>query len=276
MAYRARQKIGEDIRSTICVYDAAEKLGLEVRFVDLPSLEGMYFAGNPPGALISSLRPAGRRRFTCAHELGHWWLDHGTTLDELSEAESGSRQRRAYEVAAQAFAGAFLAPKPAVLESLHVRGWSVAAMTPIQLLGLASLFGMGYETMGYHLQLGLRMISDGKRRELLATKLPTVRAEALGVRTHVPLHIVDSYWRGRPIDVEIGDLVLAHGDTVHEGDLLSVFDSQKPDSVFRAETPGLGRLVAADRSWAAFVRVSRAGFSGRSIFRHLTEGEIDD
>src|SRR5947209_14102365 len=77
-ALQLRQSEGFGLWAPVCPYDLAEKLGIEVRFIDLPSMEGMYCKNPNPIILVSSLRPAGRQGFNCAHELGHHVFKHGT------------------------------------------------------------------------------------------------------------------------------------------------------------------------------------------------------
>ena len=84
-ALRTRLALGYGLDHAVCVYDLAEKLGLEVRFLDLPSMEGMYTSASDPTIIISSLRPPGRRAFTCAHELGHHNRGDGVQIDEFVE-----------------------------------------------------------------------------------------------------------------------------------------------------------------------------------------------
>ena len=84
-ALRTRLFVGYRLDHAVCVYDLAEKLGVEVRFLDLPSMEGMYSSASGPTIIVSSLRPPGRRAFTCAHELGHHNRSDGVEIDELVE-----------------------------------------------------------------------------------------------------------------------------------------------------------------------------------------------
>ena len=84
-ALRTRLSVGYGLDHAVCVYDLAEKLGVEVRFLDLPSMEGMYSSASGPTIIVSSLRPPGRRAFTCAHELGHHNRSDGVEIDELVE-----------------------------------------------------------------------------------------------------------------------------------------------------------------------------------------------
>jgi hypothetical protein len=66
-AIKMRQSLGIGILAPICPYDLAEQLGVEVRFVDITSMEGMYFKTSNPHILLSSHRPPGRQAFNCSH-----------------------------------------------------------------------------------------------------------------------------------------------------------------------------------------------------------------
>ena len=70
----------------LCVYGLCDRLGIRVQFVDI-NMEGVYLRSKRPLIQISSLRPLGRRVFTCGHELGHHVFGHGSTLDELQEEQ---------------------------------------------------------------------------------------------------------------------------------------------------------------------------------------------
>ena len=82
--------------------------------------------------------------------------------------------------------------------------------------------------------------------------------------------VVDTQWSGRAIDVEVGDLILAQGETDYEGGCLEGVEVSGNRRLFRACQPGLGKVCNAS-GWSAFVRVSRRAFVGRSTFRHLAE-----
>src|SRR5258707_13572991 len=73
----------------ICVYDLAERLGVEVKFCSGNSFGGM-FAKASKTVLVPALRPPGRQAFTCGHELGHWYFGHGTHIDDLNAIEQHS------------------------------------------------------------------------------------------------------------------------------------------------------------------------------------------
>jgi Zn-dependent peptidase ImmA (M78 family) len=75
---RARCKIEQG--ASIDPISIAEAYGCEVRFMALSSLEGIYSPTPRPVIVLGSERPAGRRSYTCAHELGHNEFGHGTRI----------------------------------------------------------------------------------------------------------------------------------------------------------------------------------------------------
>jgi len=70
-ALRIRAEVHAKPWEAIDVFDVAQQLGVEVRFTKISSMEGMYLRQDAPVILIASERPAGRQRFSCAHEIGH-------------------------------------------------------------------------------------------------------------------------------------------------------------------------------------------------------------
>ena len=109
-ALRTRKNAGYKLDEAICVYDLAETLGIEVRFADIPSMEGMLYCNPDPAIIVSSLRPSGRRAFTCAHELGHFQAGDGTTVDELVGG-SDKAASDATKFMADCFAGSLVMSK---------------------------------------------------------------------------------------------------------------------------------------------------------------------
>ena len=173
-----REEYDYDFRSPLCVYDVADKARVTVRFIDDVSMEGVYAALAKPKILISSLRPAVRRVFTCAHELAHHFFGHGSTIDELrDEAESGQFQPN--EFLADVFAGFLLMPAQGVKRAFSLRGMDIASATPEQMYGVACSFGVGYETLVGHLEYSLKLLTADRATILRRTKLPKIRARIL-------------------------------------------------------------------------------------------------
>ena len=70
-AERVRMECGIAPTSAVDPILVAQKRNCEVRFLTLPSLEGVYSPFPRPVIILGSQRPVGRRSFTCGHELGH-------------------------------------------------------------------------------------------------------------------------------------------------------------------------------------------------------------
>src|SRR5689334_4666539 len=82
--YRVHKRIPND--EPCDIYDIIKREGLDLQFMDVPSLEGMYLAEPESERIcICAQRPWGRQRFTAAHELGHHLYGHGTQVDQAIE-----------------------------------------------------------------------------------------------------------------------------------------------------------------------------------------------
>ena len=179
-ALRTRRSVGYGLDHAICVFDLAEKLGVEVRFLDLPSMEGMYTSASSPTIIVSSLRPTGRRAFNCAHELGHHYRQDGVEIDELVEQWDKPRFDPK-EFAADCFAGTLLMPKLAVSKAFAVRGWSMEECTPEQAFMVAGYFGVGYTTLVHHLRSALQVLPDSRARALLKVSPRNAQSLLIGM-----------------------------------------------------------------------------------------------
>ena len=264
-----RGSAGLTLYEAICVYDLAERLGIEVRFTDIPSMEGMYCRESGPAVVLSSLRPSGRRAFTCAHELGHHNNGDGTTIDQLVEQQHRTGFD-AKEFAADCFAGALLMPRMAVQRAFTLRGWDIQKCTSGQVHAVSNYFGVGYSTLIHHMRSGLRLLPDAHAAPLLKVRPRKAQAQALGWESQDTVWIVDSHWTGRAVDVEVGDLVLVQAQPAFEGHCMEQVQDMRDGRLFRACRPGIGKFCD-NNGWSAFARVSRRAFVGRSIFRHLEE-----
>ena len=270
-ALRMRKNAGYKLDEAICVYDLAETLGIEVRFADIPSMEGMLYCSPDPAIIVSSLRPSGRRAFTCAHELGHFHAGDGTTIDDLvGESEKFGTDPK--EFMADCFAGALLMPKMAVERAFALRNWSVKDPTADQIYIVSGYFGVGYSALVNHLWRSLRLLQGSRAENLLKVGRRKAQAQALSWDSANTVWIVDSLWSGRAIDVEVGDLVQVHEDSRYEGSCLEEVGISGSGPLYRACQPGIGKL-STPTGWAGYVRVSRRAFVGRSVFRHLSEGD---
>ena len=243
-AAECRDQLDLDPFGPVDPYAIAAALGVKVVFIDT-SMEGFYFEQPTPRVVLSSLRPVPRRAFTCAHELGHHWFGHGSTIDQLQEDER-TESDKPEEVLANAFAAALLMPTVGLRGAFARRGWDQANPTPLQLFTIACEFGVGYATLLKHLSLTLRGISPGRRAELDRWTPQRIRRQLLDDDYEAML-VVDAHNEAATFDVEIGTaVVLPPGVTtsgvalsfVRDGDGFDVYEAVKRGSTTVAGLAG--------------------------------------
>ena len=276
-ALETRLKLKVPAGEAVSVYEAAERLGVEVRFLDAPSLEGLYLRQAPgqvvPLIALSSKRPAGRQVWTAAHELGHHVFGHGDRTDDthlVGQDESDDPE----EVLAHSFAAIFLMPKAAVERGFRVRGFAVSSPTPAQLFTVAGWLGVGYTTLINHMLWTLRLITEATAKALLTRKPQKIRAEIAGEAVTGDLWIVDCHWTGRPVDARVGDVLLVPERTEVAGEVLSARDGPAGMMIVDVVSPGIGQVIGD--GWAVFVRCSKREYRGRACFRHVEPDDDDE
>lgn len=114
-AEQARQELGVALNGPLPdILDLVEQgAGLPVTVLDLPAGISGAFGRHPDRSFIfiNSCHYPVRRRFTLAHEYGHYRLGHAGTVDPNSNID---RPRVKVEKDANAFAAAFLLPVQAI------------------------------------------------------------------------------------------------------------------------------------------------------------------
>lgn len=270
---RAEARVGS--ADALCIYDLASHLGLEVRMANYPSMEGMYCRSENPLIIVSSLRPAGRQVYTCAHELGHHVFGHGYRVDELTPDRVPQKRFDPVEFQADCFAGALLMPPTAINHAFHVRGWKPQSCTPEQALTIAGCFGVGYTTIIHHLSRAMHVLAEQDAERLLRYQVKQLRANLLGEPCDGDLYVVDQHWPTRPIDVLIGDRIILPNEAAFEGACVTVERQKATQMILRAVAQGCGRIVLPNESDSKQVRVSRRGYHGRCIYRHLEDDDAE-
>ncbi|MDA8163050.1 MAG: ImmA/IrrE family metallo-endopeptidase [Desulfobacteraceae bacterium] len=254
--------------------DVAIKCGCEVVFMRLPSLEGMYSTVPRPAIVIGSERPAGRRAYTCAHELAHHIFKHETKFDDLNTLKDNSGKVDE-EFVADAFAGFLLMSQTAIIRALKDRGWSANTLQPEQVFRLANFFGVGYSSMINHLALSLQILPRTKAAELQRVMPGKIKAK-YGSSGKSEVVILDYNWSFRAVDLEIGDtLVLPQGAGTEPGNRLELISNEGDHLIYRAINSGLARAFCAGGDWAANVRISRKNYKGLAQYRFLEDSEIE-
>ena len=230
----------------------------------------MYDRVPKPRIHLSSLRPFARRHFTCAHELGHHVFGHGTTIDQLKEDTLSSSQAPE-EILANSFAANLLMPSPGVKLAFERRGIVPETASPAQIYAIACNFGVGFRTFVEHLSFSARLISGESAAKLRRWSPKTIRSTLVPDSTNAPLRIVDLLWTGRPIDAEVGDLLLCPANTISPGGVLASVSDTEGFHLFRCATVGIGRVRFSPAASDHFVRVQSKDYIGLSRFRHMEE-----
>ncbi len=168
-----RQQV-EAAGGSIDVFWAIQTLDLPLLLRPLEGLLGAYLRFPEPGILITTLRSMSIQRFTAAHELGHFRLQHLPSLDDDNmlrrmplEMQSGGDFQ---EVEADAFAVEFMMPRWLFAGHASRQGWSVSDFRrPTVVYQLSLRIGASYEATCWTLARH-KFIEPKQARELLLTK----------------------------------------------------------------------------------------------------------
>lgn len=259
--------MGVGASTPICPFNLAEAMGLDIRFVKIASFEGMYLADSGV-VLISAERPEGRKNFTCAHELGHHILGHGTVIDEI--IESGSDKE--IELEADFFASMILMPASAVLRAIKDIAIDIDNVLPEQIYILSKYMGVSFRAMITQLHFNLRLISWSKYSQLKKESLPQIKNNLLHGRTKAEVIVVGDWWTERAVDAVEGDFVVCDKGTEVEGLALNLLSNNDQKNIYQAIMPGIAKITNRE-DWSVFVRVSKPNYVGMYQFRHEEEIE---
>lgn len=275
-ALALRQAQGLGIYNPVSIYSVVENLGIEVRFTDMPSLEGMYVRQPGPLITISSHRPRGRQSFTCAHELGHHVFAHGMRMDQALGRPYAQGVADSEEFVVDCFAGLFLMPKTAVGRAFTERGWTIPSCNPDEAYRIAELFGVGYTTLITHMHVMLKLVSASHADQLQRVTPKEIQSDMLGEDVDGHVIPVDLHWQGRPIDLQVNDFVVLPDGVTVEGMCVRVEQVDETRTILSGRRPGLGRLSHPTTGWSAFVRVSRRNYVGRAMYRYLEDPDYEE
>jgi len=266
-ALELRIKAGIVSNIPLCIFDLAEKIGIEVMFCEVSSFEGMYIK-KPRTVLISSLRPSGRQAFTCAHEMGHWYFKHGTSVDEISNEELSSLNEQ--EQLVDVFASYMLMPPWAIEKAFKVRNLMPNKSTPEELYAIACQMNVGYSTLIKHLLWSLKLITKAEADVILKISPKNIKQQ-LYPELNGNLVLVDNNWGYIPVDLEVGDCAAFPMGTLIEGAGIETIGVTGKYVIAKGTKTGIFRAESKRKDWATFIRVKKKNFTGRAIYRHLEE-----
>lgn len=272
-ALDVRRRAGIPYDVPICVYDLAEKLNISVWFQGGGSFGGM-FSKTTNSIFVPSLRPAGRQAFTCGHEIGHWYYDHGSKLDTYIE-EIKCDINDDDEFLADLFAGHLLMPIGAVQKAFSKRNIIPNSCSDTDFYKISCQLGVGYSTLLNHMRWTQQNLNKTNFDYLKQHTPKSIRANILQSKYDDPGHLIytDNHWEHVPIDLQVGQLAIVPREVTTIGDGLQILNEIPEGLLVKATLPGIFKLESLTTSWASFVRVSRKEFEGRSIYRHLEEAE---
>lgn len=263
-----RKKLNINPLSIVDPVDIALKMGCSVRYENIESLEGMYAKEPSPTIIIGSYRPNGRKIFTCAHELGHHYFNHGTKIDQLVTKETLVQDTEEFLV--DCFAGFLLMPKRIVMNILSMQNIDIKNITAIELFKLSSIFGVGYGTILNHLTYSLKMLTQHQYKNLKKVTPRDIKKH-FGIDASVDLVIVDVNWPNKAIDLQVGDFIACSKGFKIDNHLLEISceDPSAEFSFFKAKNVGYSRIL--NGNWAANIRISRREYSGLARYRFLSD-----
>ncbi len=243
-------------------------LKIHVSIEHLSSVEGIW-CREKKAIVLSSLRPAGRRAFTCAHELGHWHFDHGTRADELVSTRTPDRNQPE-ENAANQFAGHLLMPPCGVASTLETRKWSPSKLTAVQAYALASYFGVSYAGFLGHMCYALRSLEQSAFEKLSEVEPKDLRKHLCPELSAPNLIVVDEHWLSRPIDLEVGDALMFPSGAIDSAGLIEC--RSRNSGV--ASAAGVSQLTNLSSGRTPLIRVAESGFRGYAQFRYPTHNNV--
>ena len=165
------------------VFTAIIDRGAQLVFRKLDGLLGAYIPVPSPGILVTTERPLAIQRFTAAHELGHFHMNHRGSLDDeeiLHRPPSLSSAFDPNEVAANAFASEFLLPEWLIEYHARKQDWSSDNLhDAVNIYQLSLRVGVSYEATCWVLQKH-KLLTKPAAEKLLATERKAIKQQLLG------------------------------------------------------------------------------------------------
>jgi len=171
------------------------------------------------------------------------------------------------------FAAFLLMPKSIVQKALKERQINPQRIEPMQIFRMASHLNVGYGTLINHLTWTLNLLGRQQCKNLLRTQPKVLKAQ-FGGSPQGEVIIVDGLWQDRAVDLEIGDILVLHGDaTLYETPLLSSAGTVDRQRTYRAVSRGYARAFDKSGDWAINIRIASKHYEGLARFRFYPDPE---
>lgn len=145
----AMERIEQDGYTRVDPFRVADSAGLSVALRPMDKLLGAFIRDEQSGILLNSARSAGLIHMTCAHELGHFFMGHETTVDETIEYGSKAVEM---EQEADSFGHHLLVPRALLSVVCRRKRWNNRSIRdPFILYQLALRLGVSYAATAWSL-----------------------------------------------------------------------------------------------------------------------------
>jgi Zn-dependent peptidase ImmA (M78 family)/predicted secreted protein len=275
-AFRVREQV-ERRSGPVDIFGLIQELGVSLLFRPLDGLLGacLRMPDVGGGILVTTRRSLHMQRFTAAHELGHYLLEHEGSLDREIRFPGQTANRDLKEVAADAFAAELLMPKWLFKHHAKLHGWTSQKLKdPVNVYQLSLRMAVSYEATCFGLLAHnildqaavdtLRAVppKQTKQRLLRNLTLDDWRAHVWFLDEHDDGGAIEA----GPLDVFVADLPERSGsgylwdtDALESAGFAVVDDVGEQDDgnavggpsrrriILRAEQPGAHRLSMSER-----------------------------
>ncbi len=243
-AGRLLDELGLDPTRQVDVFSMCEDLGLWLAFLPMDGLLGAFVPEGTGGVLITDRRPITVQRYTAAHELGHWRLEHGHGLALDGEEHVFGVSAVERERLAQMFAANLLMPPPLVLSLLARIGvGDHGPVRPDQAYFVAREVGVSYEAAVRQLT-NLQVITAADASALLDVRPLTVKSQLAGGRRPVygyaDVWPVDEQWNDQLVSLRADDEVVVSLPENRSTGYRWMFDDEVVEVTPTPEPPPIG------------------------------------
>lgn len=269
---------GVDQTQPVDVFGLIDRLDLWLTFVPMDATLGACLPVGRGGIMITTRRQPAVQRYTAAHEIGHWTLDHGHAWfdDEEAILRPSAPER---ERIAQLFAAYLVMPPPLVEATARHHGIEAGSPEPPQAYLVARDMRVSYEA-AVRQMAELDVISAQDRdRLLLVSPLTAKRALAHGIRPVVgnaDIWPIDERWNGAHLDVTTQDEIVI---ALPENRTTGYRWMSQADLIARAEVkPRAARLPLVGDAANQASEATPSHVNGLPVTAGVSEreGELDD
>ncbi|EKJ8514535.1 ImmA/IrrE family metallo-endopeptidase [Pseudomonas aeruginosa] len=143
----------------------------------LDKLLGAFIGDTSPGIILNNQRSAGLIHMTCAHELGHYFMEHGSNTDQQIFY---SRSSAEIEQEADQFGYNLLIPRDLISHVMRRKRWTrQCLLKPLVMYQLSLRLGVSYEAVAWSL-LRYKVFDSRAIQRLLQTKPAEIKKAILG------------------------------------------------------------------------------------------------